>query len=195
MRTGFRLLARRRLAYDGKTLGAVSRIFMDSVLGWYRRRMRDEGIRDGRSGAVMVVQRNSADLKLSPHLHAIFVDGVFATVPDGKPFFHALPRLSTDEVADLLQVVRVRVQNLPRAPCCGVLVQGESGVPKLPRQEDERGGSEFGGSRPARRSLATVCGHGALPAAISPRLRRSVAGTSGAHLCGHRRWMVSAPTR
>ncbi len=100
---------RQRLAYDGKTLRAVGRIFMDSVLGWYRRRMRDEGIRDGRSGAVMVAQRNNADVKLNPHLHAIFVDGVFATVPDGKPVFHALPRLSTEEVGDLLQVVRARV--------------------------------------------------------------------------------------
>jgi hypothetical protein len=91
---------RQRLAYHGKALGAVGRIFMDSVLGWYRRRMRDEGIRDGRSGAVMVVQRNNADIKLSPHIHAILVDGVFATVPEGKPVFHALPRLSTDEVGD-----------------------------------------------------------------------------------------------
>lgn len=100
---------RQRLAYDGKALGAVGRIFMDSVLGWYRRRMRDEGIRDGRSGAVMVVQRSNADMKLNPHIHAIFVDGVFATLPDGKPVFHALPRLSTEEVGDLLQVVRARV--------------------------------------------------------------------------------------
>jgi hypothetical protein len=92
---------RPRLAYDGKALGAVGRIFMDSVLGFYRRRMRDEGIRDGRSGAVMVVQRSSADLKLNPHMHAIFVDGVFEPVPDGKPVFHALPRLSTDEVGPL----------------------------------------------------------------------------------------------
>jgi hypothetical protein len=82
---------------------------MDSVLGFCRRRIRENGIRDGRGGAVMVVQRNSADLKLDPHMHAIFVDGVFATDPDGKPVFHALPRLSTDEVGDLLQVVRARV--------------------------------------------------------------------------------------
>jgi hypothetical protein len=30
---------RYRLAYDGKLLGAVCRIFVDSVLGWYRRRL------------------------------------------------------------------------------------------------------------------------------------------------------------
>jgi hypothetical protein len=39
---------RARLAYDGSLLGAVSRIFVDSVLGWYRRRMEIEGAIDGR---------------------------------------------------------------------------------------------------------------------------------------------------
>jgi hypothetical protein len=105
--SGYTYARREPEAYDGKALGAVGRIFMDSVLGWYRRRMREEDIRDGRSGAVMVVQRSNADVKLNPHMHAIFVDGVFATVPDGRPVFHALPRLSTEEVGDLL--VRVRV--------------------------------------------------------------------------------------
>ena len=43
---------RQRLAYDGKLLSAVGRIFVDSVLGFYRRRMRAEGVTDGRSGSV-----------------------------------------------------------------------------------------------------------------------------------------------
>jgi hypothetical protein len=58
---------RRRLAYDGKVLSAVGRIFVDSVLGFYRRRMRAEGIPGGQSGAVTVVQRCNSDLKLNPH--------------------------------------------------------------------------------------------------------------------------------
>jgi hypothetical protein len=56
---------RQRLAYDGKLLSAVGRIFVDSVLGFYRRRMRAEGVTDGRSGSVTVVQRCNSDLKLS----------------------------------------------------------------------------------------------------------------------------------
>jgi len=68
---------RPRLAYDGEVLGAVSRIAMrrepksqqhsvDSVLAFYRRRMRDLGIGDsaGNSGAVTLVQRTNADLRL-----------------------------------------------------------------------------------------------------------------------------------
>jgi hypothetical protein len=100
---------RQRLAYHGKLLGAVGRIFVDSVLRWYRRRMADADTQGGRSGAFTVVQRTSSDLKLNPHLHAVFLDGVFVLNGEGRPVFHPLPRLSTSEVADLLQVVRVRV--------------------------------------------------------------------------------------
>ena len=102
---------RTRLAYDGKLLGAVSRIFVDSVLGWYRRRMRDldVGSGPGKSGAVTVVQRTNADLRLNPHFHSIALDGVFVAGDDGMPVFHALPRLEPMDVAELLQVVRVRV--------------------------------------------------------------------------------------
>jgi hypothetical protein len=100
---------RARLAYDGRLLGAVSRIFVDSVLGWYRRRMEIEGAARGQSGAVTVVQRVSADLKLNPHLHLVALDGVFVAGPDGKPVFHALPRISDTAVADLLQVIRARL--------------------------------------------------------------------------------------
>jgi hypothetical protein len=100
---------RARLAYDKEILGSVCRIFVDSVLGFYRRRMRDRGIRDGRSGAVSVVQRTSADLRLNPHIHTVALDGVFAPSDQGVPIFHAFPALDNRDVADLLQVVRVRI--------------------------------------------------------------------------------------
>ena len=113
---------RQRLAYDGKLLSAVGRIFVDSVLGFYRRRMRAEGITGGQSGAVTVVQRCNSDLKLNPHWHGLFLDGVFARNGDGQPVFHPLPRLSTEEVGDLMQVVRVRI--LSHLARCGVIEPG-----------------------------------------------------------------------
>lgn len=103
---------RARLAYDGKLLSAVGRVFVDSVLGWYRRRMRDHGAKDGRSGSVTVVQRVSSDLRLNPHWHAVLLDGVFRAGADGKPEFVALPRLTTNDVADLLQVIRARIMRM-----------------------------------------------------------------------------------
>jgi hypothetical protein len=85
-------------------LGAVSRIFVDSVLGWYRRRMAIEGADSGQSGAVTVVQRVSADLKLHPHLHAVVLDGVFvAGAEEGQPVFPALPRISDVAVIALVR--------------------------------------------------------------------------------------------
>ncbi len=99
---------RARLAYDSKLLAAVTRIAIDSVLGFYKRRMRDVDGVVGQSGAVSVVQRTSSDLRLNPHLHAILLDGVFVA-GNGSPVFHPLTHLDDSDLADLLQVIRVRL--------------------------------------------------------------------------------------
>ena len=82
---------RARLGYDGKLMGAACRVFADSVLGWYRRRMAAYGVTDGQGGAVVALQRASADLRLNPHIHGIFLDGVFVSDDDGVPAFRPLP--------------------------------------------------------------------------------------------------------
>ena len=74
----------------------------------YRRRLAP-GAPEARGGVVTVIQRSSSDMKLIPHLHAIAVDGVYLPGPAGVPSFRALPRLKTDEVADVLQIARVRI--------------------------------------------------------------------------------------
>jgi hypothetical protein len=84
------------LAYQRDLMGAA-RIFADSVMGWYRRRLAP-GVPEARGGVVTVIQRSSSDMKLNPHLHAIAVDGAYVPGPDGQPSFRALPRLKTDEV-------------------------------------------------------------------------------------------------
>jgi hypothetical protein len=100
---------RARLAYDASLLGAVTRLFVDSILGWYQRHLRTSTRELAQSGAVVAVQRASSDLKLNPHLHAVFLDGVYVPGPDGTPEFRALTRLSTTDVADALQVARARI--------------------------------------------------------------------------------------
>ena len=112
---------RARLGYDGKLLGALGRIFADSMLGWYRRAFAWRGVR-GQSGAITVIQRTQADLRLNPHYHAVVLDGAFAPNTDGALAFHALPALSNTGVADLLQVIRARVLSFlvrppPSVPC------------------------------------------------------------------------------
>jgi hypothetical protein len=103
---------RSRLAYDGELLGAVGHLFSDTLLGFYRRRMALEGVARGQSGVINVVQRVASDLKLAPHFHAISLDGVYAETAGGELVFHALPRLRTDEVADVLQTARIRITGL-----------------------------------------------------------------------------------
>jgi len=100
---------RGRLGFDGKLLGAVARIFTDSVLGWYRRRLRSTTLERTECGAVVVVQRASSDLKLNPHLHVVFLDGAYTAASDGGLVFRALPHLSTTDVADVLQIARARL--------------------------------------------------------------------------------------
>jgi hypothetical protein len=51
---------------------------------------------------VIVVQRTASDLKLNPHLHVVFLDGVFLEHGE-EAAFHALPHLQTREVADVLE--------------------------------------------------------------------------------------------
>jgi hypothetical protein len=100
---------RARLAYDKKLLGAVGRIFVDSVLSFYRRTLRELGVGSGQSGTVTVVQRCSSDLRLNPHFHSIVLDGVFVPADGGTVAFHVLPSLSNIEVAELLQTIVARI--------------------------------------------------------------------------------------
>ena len=51
------------------------------------------------------------------------MDGVYVKQADGQPVFHPLPRLCTEEVGDLMQVVRARIlSHLARR---GVIEAGE----------------------------------------------------------------------
>jgi hypothetical protein len=51
------------LAFDGKLLGQVLRIFIDTVAANYRKRLADRSIPSGKHGAVAGIQRASSDLR------------------------------------------------------------------------------------------------------------------------------------
>ena len=152
---------RSRLAYDGKLLAGVGRVVDDSVLGFYLRHMRDHHGIVGKSGAVTVVQRASSDLRLNPHFHTVALDGVFAPDAQGTLVFHPLPCLDTTDVADLLQVIRVRVLRwLERQ---GVVECTEH--PELTLLDDD-----FAQREPALAALAQAAVSGRLPA--GPEIRQ-----------------------
>jgi hypothetical protein len=77
------------LAYEPGLMGVVTRVFADSLLRWYRRRLApDNGTAQG--GLLTVIQRSSGDMRLNPHLHAVALDGLYIAGPDGQPVFRAL---------------------------------------------------------------------------------------------------------
>jgi hypothetical protein len=84
-------------------------LFVDSVLGFYRRRFRSLGLPHAQGGAVAVVQRAQSDLRLNPHVHAVALDGAFVPDANGNPIFHPMGRLDTTDTADILQIVRARI--------------------------------------------------------------------------------------
>ena len=98
------------LAFDGKLLGQVLRIFIDTVASNYRRRVADRGIADGESGAVTVIQRANSDLRLSPHFHVLQLDGVYAPGRDGGfPIFHPAPELTQEDVLAIVARASKRI--------------------------------------------------------------------------------------
>jgi hypothetical protein len=124
---------RARLAYDGALLGGVSRALATAVQNVYQRRFALLGRKGGQTGTVTVVQRTSSDLRLNPHYHLLALDGVYVEDGDGAhgknapcridridpheststeavaPTFRQLPHLTSMDVADVLQVARVRI--------------------------------------------------------------------------------------
>jgi hypothetical protein len=99
---------RAQVAYEPGLGSLVARVFEDSLLRWYRQRLAP-GDRTAQGGLLTAIQRNSGDMRLNPHLHLIALDGVYVGDSDGAPVFRALGHLKTDEVADVVQVTKVRV--------------------------------------------------------------------------------------
>jgi len=98
------------LAFDGRLLGQVVRIFTDTVAGWYRRCAVERGLPAGETGAVTVIQRANSDLRLNPHLHSIFLDGVYSPDVDGKgQMFHPAPTPTQEEVEALVARTSKRI--------------------------------------------------------------------------------------
>ena len=60
------------LAFDAKHPGHALRLFTDTVSAWYCRPHPRS-----KTGSVTVIQRVSSDLRLNPHFHTLFRDGVY----------------------------------------------------------------------------------------------------------------------
>ncbi len=103
------------LAFDGRHLSKVQRIFTDTVTAWYTRNHPE-----GKNGAVTVIQRASSDLRLNPHFHTLFLDGVYlpsqavkasaGVASDGEaPAFAEAPMPTEEDVESVVQRACKRV--------------------------------------------------------------------------------------
>ena len=102
---------RYRLAWDHALCRAVVGRTMRAILGFLRRRARDDGVMDGRSGAVAIVQRFGGALNLNVHIHALALDGVFTQ--DGEAVrFHPCASLDAADVDEVLATVTAYVGRL-----------------------------------------------------------------------------------
>jgi hypothetical protein len=99
------------VAWDHDLCRAVSGVAVRTVLGFLRRRARGDRIADGRSPAVVIVQRFGGALNLNVHLHALVLDGVFAKGGSAVRF-HPVRRLPREEVADVVVLIARRVARL-----------------------------------------------------------------------------------
>jgi len=87
----------------------VTGVALRTVLGFLRHRARREGIPDGRSGAVAIVQRFGGALNLNVHLHTLVLDGVFA-VDGSVVVFHHTRRLTREDVAGVVARTALQVE-------------------------------------------------------------------------------------
>lgn len=100
------------LAWDHDLCRAVVAVYLRAVLGFLRRRARREGVVDGRSGAVAIIQRFGAALNLNVHVHALVLDGVFTRDESAGLTWRPSPGLSAEDVGLVLATVEVRLLRL-----------------------------------------------------------------------------------
>jgi hypothetical protein len=99
------------LAWDHDLCRAVVGVYVRAVLGFLRARARRNGVANGRSGGVVIIQRFGGALNLNVHVHALVMDGVFAQ--DGERLrFQTARRLTRDDVAEVVAIVAHRVDRL-----------------------------------------------------------------------------------
>jgi len=79
----------------------LTRIFEQTVQGFYAGRAREEGHLGAKTGSVSVLQRTSSVLRLNPHVHAVLLDGAWHE-QENELVFVALGHLGNSEVGAVL---------------------------------------------------------------------------------------------
>lgn len=89
-------------------------ILAHALASFYREQARDQGVAEGRTGMVSVIQRFGGALNLNPHFHVTALDGVFEKTSSGDLAFHEAPMPSQKDITVLCSLVRYRTLELLR---------------------------------------------------------------------------------
>ncbi len=100
---------RYRLAWHHDQCRTAAGLLLQAIFRILRARAEEAGVEDGRGGGVVMIQRFGGALNLNVHLHALVLDGVYATDRQGRPVFQPLVRLTTMDVEEVLAAVEARL--------------------------------------------------------------------------------------
>ena len=102
---------RYRCGWNARLTSEVLRCFLRAVFADTRRRAkRDLGVARGVCGSVTFIQRFGSALNLTPHFHALVLDGVYEGGFSDPGGFHALEPPTTDDVARVLAGAARRIR-------------------------------------------------------------------------------------
>jgi hypothetical protein len=108
---------RYRCAWNARLTSEVLRCFLRAVFADTRRRAkRDLGVRGGACGSVTFIQRFGSALNLTPHFHALVLDGVYEGGASAPGWFRPLDPPETDDVARVLAGTARRIRRRLEAP-------------------------------------------------------------------------------
>ena len=102
-------LLRYRLAWDQSLRAAVLTIFTRELQKFYLRKL---GLTDAKAGGISVLHRFDSAIKIDPHHHILFGDGVWTGQGEQKPQFHELFKLEPDDVPAVLEAIVARTHRL-----------------------------------------------------------------------------------
>jgi hypothetical protein len=102
---------RYRCAWNARLTSDVLRCFLRALFADQRRRAkRDFGINRGLCGSVTFIQRFGSALNLTPHFHALVLDGVYEGTAGSPGRFHPLDPPETEDVARVLAGTARRIR-------------------------------------------------------------------------------------
>ncbi len=126
-----------KIAWNTKLFGEVHKVFTNTMRAWLRQRARALGFADAEVGATSHTHRFGDGLRINPHIHALYADGVWCkdgpdTAPPSVRFIH-LPEPTEDDIADLARTLHHKV--LRRLIRIGVIQEDSAEDEDFAREE------------------------------------------------------------